>query len=294
VAVSRTVLAAGAVVWRPGADDLDVLVIHRPSRRDWSFPKGKLDPGERLPVTAVREVLEETSIPIRLGLPISTVQYDVNKPKPLTKRVSYWVARPVTTGEFAHGATDEVDDVRWVPVSKARSLLSYDRDHKLVTQLLALQKNSHHKTRPLIVLRHGHAHPRAKWKGPDQLRPLSAQGLREAHQLVPLLAAYGVTRVVSSSSTRCVQTVDPYVEHLGVKLSIDAGLSEEGATAKAVTRRVRELAAEDGPTVLCTHRPVLGLVLGALGVPPQSLEPGEMLVAHLRRGRVVGKESHRP
>jgi 8-oxo-dGTP diphosphatase len=91
-----------------------------------------------------------------------------------------------------------------------------------------------------------------------------------------------------------VQTVDPYVEHLGVELGIDAGLSEEGATAKAVTRRVRELLAEDGPTVLCTHRPVLRLVLGALGMPPQSLDPAEMLVAHVRRGRVVGKESHRP
>lgn len=282
------------MVWRPGQEEIEVLVIHRTSRRDWSFPKGKLDPGERLPATAVREVLEETSVPIRLGLPISTVQYDVTKPKLLTKRVSYWVGRPLSTGDVTHGADDEVDDVRWVPVSKAPGLLTYERDHKLVAQLMQLKKASQHKTKPLIVLRHGHAHPRAKWKQPDQLRPLSAQGLREAHRLVPLLAAYGVTRVISSSSTRCVQTVDPYVEHLGAEVTIDAGLSEERATGKAVTKRLRELVPDDRPTALCTHRPVLGLVLAALGLPPQQLEPAEMLIAHLRRGRVVGQETHRP
>jgi 8-oxo-dGTP diphosphatase len=177
-------------------------------------------------VTAVREVLEETSVPIRLGLPMSTVQYDVNKPKPLTKRVSYWVARPVSTGEFAHGANDEVDDVRWVPVSKARSLLTYDRDHKLVTQLLALQKHSHHKTRPLIVLRHGHAHPRRSGRVPtscDRCRPrdcarpsagTAARRLRRdpgGEQLVDAVRADG----------------RPVRRALGVELSIDAGLSEE-------------------------------------------------------------------
>ena len=37
------VLAAGAVVFRPGKQ---VLLVHRPRYDDWSFPKGKLDPGE--------------------------------------------------------------------------------------------------------------------------------------------------------------------------------------------------------------------------------------------------------
>ena len=62
----RTVLAAGAAVWRSGKAEMELLVVHRPRHGDWSLPKGKLDPGERLPVTAVREVLEETSVPIRL------------------------------------------------------------------------------------------------------------------------------------------------------------------------------------------------------------------------------------
>jgi 8-oxo-dGTP diphosphatase len=282
------------VVWRPGGGEIEVLAIHRPAHGDWTIPKGKLDPGERLPVTAVREVLEETSVPIRLGLPISVVEYEVTRPRPLTKRVSYWVGRPLGAGEITHRANHEVDDVRWVASSQAPGLLTYDRDRELVTSLLELERTARHKTRPLVVLRHGHAHARARWKGPDQLRPLSDQGLREAHQLVPMLAAYGVTRVVSSSSTRCVQTVKPYAEHLGAEVVTDAGLSEERADPHTVAKRLRTVAADDRPTVLCTHRPVLPLVLAALGVSPQRLEPAGLLVAHRRRGRVVGTEVHGP
>jgi len=36
------VIAAGAVVARKGPQ---VVLIHRPKYDDWSFPKGKLDPG---------------------------------------------------------------------------------------------------------------------------------------------------------------------------------------------------------------------------------------------------------
>lgn len=53
--------AAGAVVLRDIDDGArEVLVVHRPSYDDLSLPKGKLEPGEDLPTTAVREVAEET------------------------------------------------------------------------------------------------------------------------------------------------------------------------------------------------------------------------------------------
>ena len=53
---SREVLAAGAVVFRPGRE---VLLVHRPRYDDWAFPKGKIDPGEHEAAAAVREVQEE-------------------------------------------------------------------------------------------------------------------------------------------------------------------------------------------------------------------------------------------
>ena len=66
---SKAVLAAGAVLWRPGDDPAvpEVAIIHRPRYDDWSLPKGKVDPGETEPVTAVREVAEETGYGASLG-----------------------------------------------------------------------------------------------------------------------------------------------------------------------------------------------------------------------------------
>ena len=288
----RKVLAAGAVVWRPAGDDIELLVIHRPTHDDWTIPKGKVDPGERLPVTAVREVLEETSVPIRLGLPMRTIEYEVARPERILKRVSYWVGRPLGSGEITHAGDHEVDEVRWVPAARAPQVLTYERDRALVHQLLDLRVKSWHRARAVIVLRHAHAMARSKWDGKDALRPLSEQGLREAHELVPLLGAYGISRVVSSSSTRCSQTVEPFVEHLGAELVLDDGFSEEKADPRKVARRLRTLAVDERPTVLCTHRPVLPMVLAALGVSPEPIQPAGLIVVHRRRGRVVGTETH--
>src|SRR5690625_3176103 len=72
----REVLAAGAVVWRVVGRRLEVLLIHRPRYDDWSWPKGKLDSkDEPLPLCAVREVQEETGVPVLLGAKLPTVRY---------------------------------------------------------------------------------------------------------------------------------------------------------------------------------------------------------------------------
>ena len=44
-----------------------MLVVHRPRYDDWSFPKGKAEPGESMVLTAIREVAEETGRQIVLG-----------------------------------------------------------------------------------------------------------------------------------------------------------------------------------------------------------------------------------
>ena len=69
VFATDAVLAAGALVWREREGQLEVLAVHRPRYNDWSWPKGKLDPGETLPACAVREVAEETRVTIDLGIP---------------------------------------------------------------------------------------------------------------------------------------------------------------------------------------------------------------------------------
>ena len=62
------VWAAGGVVWRRSDVGVEVLLAHRPAHRDWTFPKGKLDPGETLRQCARREVEEETGFVCSTGV----------------------------------------------------------------------------------------------------------------------------------------------------------------------------------------------------------------------------------
>jgi 8-oxo-dGTP diphosphatase len=126
------VLAAGGLVWRRDDDgDIEVLVVHRPRYDDWSFPKGKCDPGETFAETAEREVLEETGFAVAFGAELDEARYRDHKGRP--KLVRYW-AMTVAGGSFT--ANDEVDEARWVSVADARVLVSYPHDAALLDGLL--------------------------------------------------------------------------------------------------------------------------------------------------------------
>jgi 8-oxo-(d)GTP phosphatase len=282
------IVAAGAVVSRKGPE---VLVVHRPKYDDWSFPKGKRDPDEHITATAVREVAEETGLDIRLGPPLSLQRYTVYNGEARSKRVHWWSAR-VVGGDDVDGyrANDEVDDVAWVPWDRARERLTYERDRDLLAELDKVRKRS----TPMVVLRHGKAASRKQWDGEDGERPLSELGLFQAERLVPILGAYGVGRVVSSTSRRCWTTVAPFAEVAELDLEVTRQLSEERSSPRSVEQAVRPLLDSKEPTVLCTHRPVLPYVLAVLGVRPTKLESGAMLVVHHRKGQVVAVEHHEP
>jgi len=286
------VLASGAVVWRETTGRLETLVVHRPRYDDWTFPKGKVDPGECLPVTAVRETAEETGVPVRLGVPLATLEYELNAGG--TKRVSYWSARPRRNDELAYAPNDEIDGVRWVDIEEAQSLLSYDSDRRVLTGFRAELAAGHHETEPLIVLRHAKALARKRWNGDDRKRPLANQGLGEAERLVPLLRAYGVRRVISSDARRCLQTVGPYADAEELELVRDDELSQEDASRAGIATRVRQLLDARTPTVVCTHRPVLPMLFDHVGVDDPSLKPAALMVLHHRSSRVEASEVHTP
>jgi 8-oxo-dGTP diphosphatase len=280
------IVAAGSVVSRRGPE---ILLVHRPKYDDWSFPKGKLDPGEHLTSCAVREVAEETGLDIRLGPPLSRQTYLVGNGELRPKVVHYWSGRVVGDDDVSgYQPNAEIDQVRWVPLELVPALLSYEHDRATLDEWRAVRKKSH----PLVVLRHGKALPRRRWEGDDRERPLTPAGELQAEDVVPVLAAYGVSRVVSSSSTRCWTTLAPYVDVAGVELEVTDALSEEDATKESVGAVVEELLAGREPAVLCSHRPVLPRVYEALGVPVEKLAPGQMLVVHHRRGKVLATELH--
>ncbi|MEU3448669.1 NUDIX hydrolase [Streptomyces thermolilacinus] len=110
---------------------VELCLIHRPKYDDWSFPKGKLKPGEDLLAAAVREVREETGHACRPGVRLGTVRYRVRERR---KEVTYWAAE-AGPGTFVPGK--EVDALRWLPPGEARDLLSQPQDRSLVTWFLA-------------------------------------------------------------------------------------------------------------------------------------------------------------
>ena len=280
------ILAAGAVVSRKGPQ---VLLIHRPKYDDWSFPKGKLDPDEHAVAAAVREVAEETGLDVRLGPPLPDQTYRVGNGTVRPKRVHYWAGLLVAGDDVStYRPNTEVDEVAWVDLDKARTRLTHDHDRATLDAFTAVRKRS----TPLLVVRHAKAEPRKGWRGDDRERPLSPAGELQSDDLVPLLAAYGVRRIVSSSSRRCWTTLAPYAHTANVDLGVTDALAEEDADADAVAEVVHGLMASKAPAVLCTHRPVLPLVLDALGVHADPLEPGGLLVVHHRRGEVVAVEQH--
>jgi 8-oxo-dGTP diphosphatase len=124
---SKTVVrAAGGLVVRDGDNGAEVLLVHRPRYDDWTFPKGKVDPGESDEDAAVREVEEETGYRCSLGLELPSTRYIDARGRP--KLVRYWLMR-VVDGEFV--VNNEVDEIEWLNPAEASGRLTYDRDREL-------------------------------------------------------------------------------------------------------------------------------------------------------------------
>ena len=125
--------------------------------------------------------------------------------------------------------------VSWLPVRAALARLTYAHDHFLVQQHLEQPP-----TTPLILVRHAKAMDRKDWSRKDTARPINSRGRRQAQLLVPMLAAYGVARLVSSTSTRCLNTLLPYAHRQELPIESYAQLSEEvGADdAKGVAKLI--------------------------------------------------------
>jgi broad specificity phosphatase PhoE len=113
----------------------------------------------------------------------------------------------------------------------------------------------------IYLLRHAHAGNKRTWSGPDDQRPLSAAGQREAASLVLQLRARPITAVLSSPALRCQQTIQPLADHHGLPVTCDQRLRVDAEVDQAATLLFRgDL---DG-AVLCTHGELIGQLLGML------------------------------
>ena len=311
MAASGTVYAAGAVVWRHLEKRVHVLVIHRTRHDDFSLPKGKVDPGESLPQAAVREIEEETGIRVSLGTPLGGVDYPM--PNDRTKEVHYWAAEATDTAVAASTfrPNNEVDGLEWLTIPEARVRFTYASDIDVLELFSQQVERGILRTFALIALRHGKAVQPFDWDGSDATRPLAPHGQRQADAIAPTLAAFGPRVAISSSATRCVDTVRPLVESTGVTLKLAEGISQDayesdgGAVRETVGKRLHKRKT----AVFCSHSPVLPEILHEIAVATATpsavrltragmLSPAEFTVVHLSADSpvpsIVAVETHSP
>ncbi|HKA82825.1 MAG TPA: histidine phosphatase family protein [Acidimicrobiales bacterium] len=108
----------------------------------------------------------------------------------------------------------------------------------------------------LYVIRHGHAGSRASWEGPDATRPLSRRGRKQASGIAEHLAGVGLSRLVSSPSARCVQSLEPLADRLGLRIDTDDRLLE-GADGDQALLLADELGKERVAAAMCSHGDVI-------------------------------------
>jgi 8-oxo-dGTP pyrophosphatase MutT (NUDIX family)/phosphohistidine phosphatase SixA len=308
--VAPPVLAAGAVVWRMVDGKARVLAVHRTVHKDVSLPKGKVDPGESLPQTAVREILEETGLAVSLGAPLGTAEYTMMT-NGRDKVVHYWSAEvhdhQLEIAKFVPNA--EISGLEWLPIKTAGEKLSYPHDREIVERLRARIKAGNARTFGLIVLRHAKAVPPDAWDGPDSTRPLLHRGSDQAVAIADGIAAFAPERIISSTAARCLATVAPLAEATGIEIKQEPAISQDAYEhGQADVERIVEKALRRRQTaVLCSHGPVIpdlidevAASVGASDDPDirrsASLGTADYTVLHISRkhAQLVAVETHSP
>lgn len=290
------IIAAGVLCWRHIGGRPYILVIHRAAHDDYSFPKGKLDPGETVPETALRELYEETRLRTRLGPFLGDVHYEVNgRPK----TVSYWTAH-VTADQVRQSSrrftpNHEVDELLWLPFDEAQRLLTYEFDRDLLDQLERMLPELDRPTFNVGVLRHAKATSRASWSGGEASRTLTERGQAQAKSLVGLLDCWApYESILTSPWQRCASTIAPFLKAHNMRATSVEQLTEAAYAADpaATERLVSAAVTAARPLLICSHRPVLPAILSAVGsvldepararlVACSSISPADLVIAQI-------------
>ena len=123
----------------------------------------------------------------------------------------------------------------------------------------------------LYLLRHAHAGDPAAWDGPDDVRPLSEKGERQANRLGRYLSALGFApdAVITSPKLRAVRTAELIALHLAVPVGVDDRLAGE-VTIENLEALLHD-AGDPQKLVLVGHDPdfseLVAFLVGALRVP---------------------------
>ena len=279
--------AAGVVLWRePKPFDLQIALVHRPKFDDWTFPKGKIEDGESAIQAAYREVIEETGIKPTFGPFLGHVEYEVEEEK---KKVHYWMAKaPDEIGEFL--PNEEIDRLEWVNMKQARHFLTYDIDR----EVLKFFRDTERHGNVMVLLRHAKAIKRNDWNGDDSDRPLDNVGQVIAKKIPQHLQMFNIHEIHSSDAYRCMSTIEPMSETLGIPKVITDQLSEYMFEKDDLigVNYAKQLAKFGENYLICSHNPILPMMVDHLVKFPEAydldkdLGPTDAWVLHHRGGKV--------
>ncbi|MGJ3253474.1 MAG: NUDIX hydrolase [Elainellaceae cyanobacterium] len=137
--------SAGGVVFRTRNDTFDIILISVGESRRWQLPKGLIDEGETLEVTALREVKEETGTTAELLQPIDTIDYwyygDSDGKRVRHHKVVHFFLMKYQSGDVADH-DDEVHEARWTDIDRAIALLAFDSEKEVVKRAHTLMTQS--------------------------------------------------------------------------------------------------------------------------------------------------------
>ena len=254
VPANKAVLAAGAVLWRPSDDAAERRSRGRstgPATTTGRCPRARSIPARPNRSPPCGRSHEETGL--RVASRPAAGRGELSGRTQGIKKVRYWAARSVG-GEFTPNA--EVDELKWLPVAAAMKQLSYPHDRKVLRRFAKLPAD----TKTVLIVRHGTAGSKSRYKGDDRKRPLDKRGRAQAESLVGQLLAFGADALYAADRVRCHQTIEPLAEELGVRHSQRAAADRGGVRGRPQGRPAaafwRSPPAEGTP-VICTQGKVI-------------------------------------
>lgn len=122
--------SCGAVVFRKDKyNEIKYLLIRNRRSAHWGFPKGHIELGETNSETAVREVLEETGIHIKI-LPDFCEYSEYTIQGKIEKAVAIFLAE---TDEVEYTLQEEeIEECGWFDYNEAMKTLNYDNDKRIL------------------------------------------------------------------------------------------------------------------------------------------------------------------
>jgi 8-oxo-dGTP diphosphatase len=114
-------------------------------------------------------------------------------------------------------------------------------------------------TKTVLIVRHGTAGRKKRYKGDDRNRPLDKHGRAQAELLVGQLMAFGPTTLYAADRLRCVQTIEPLADELGLSIAVESSLTEEAYSdnRKKARQRVMAIAKDSGVPAISSQGKVI-------------------------------------